>query len=504
MPDNATFHQVDRAEQIEAVERPGPDAPPADYARRSSPVALFIAHGMGQQAPFETMDSIATGLIRAAGGSAGPVHASTVRIGDHKTQRLEFTINRHDTPVEVHVYEGYWAPLTEGEVGIGDVMRFLLGAGCNGIGMSRTGFIRWMFGKSVNFGPQKRTTFQLLLALAVVLALMLMNGLIAAVVAARILDNGQGNAWPPDALLADLNLIMIGFVAVSLVFGAFLGLLPCVRPARPRESGTWKVLTGFARFLFWIWVAVTILSGLGFALALLLSWFDARLLGHCPWQPEGTGWLWLWALLFGISWVVRNLLVEFMGDVAAYVSSHTLDRFHRLRREIKGTVLDAARAVYTASAPDGGFLYQRIFLLGHSLGSVVIYDTLNALLNDDDLAGGNLAVAERTKLLLTFGSPLDKVAFVFSRRKATDHQRALAATVQPLIQDYARFRRMKWINIYAKRDIISGPLDFFDDPEATGEARVENVEDPDALIPLVAHTEFWRNELLFARVAELL
>jgi hypothetical protein len=133
-----------------------------------------------------------------------------------------------------------------------------------------------------------------------------------------------------------------------------------------------------------------------------------------------------------------------------------------------------------------------------------MYDTLNALLNDDDLNDGRLAVAERTKLLLTFGSPLDKVAFVFARRNATDHQRALAATVQPLIQDYARFRRLRWINVFARRDIISGALDFFDDPAAEGEARVENVEDPDALIPLVAHTEYWRNELLFARVAELL
>jgi hypothetical protein len=501
------MHQVDKAEQIERVAHAdGRVRDQAAFTPARSPVAIFVAHGMGQQAPFETMDAVATGLIKASGGAAGEVRASTVRIGEHKTQRLEFSVNRDGAPVEVHVYEGYWAPLTEGEVGIRDVMGFLVRAGWNGIRISCTGFIRWMFGKSVNFGPRWWATIELLLALGVVLSLMLMNGLIAAVVAARLLNGGRdeasGEAWPSDALLADLNLVMIAFVVVSVIFGAFLGPLCWVRPRRPRDSGAWKLVNALAQMLFWIWIVVTILAGLGFAAALFLSWFDTRLFADCPWQPQGTGWL--WALLFGISLIVRSLLVEFMGDVAAYVSSHTLDRFHKLRKEIKGTVYKAAQAVYEASGPDGGYLYPRVFLLGHSLGSVVMYDTLNALLNDDDLNDGRLAVAERTKLLLTFGSPLDKVAFVFARRNATDHQRALAATVQPLIQDYARFRRLKWINVFARRDIISGALDFFDDPAAEGEARVENVEDPDALIPLVAHTEYWRNELLFARVAELL
>src|SRR5690554_6224196 len=149
------MHQVDKAEQIERVAHAdGRVRDQVAFTPARSPVAIFVAHGMGQQAPFETMDAVATGLIKASGGAAGEVRASTVRIGEHKTQRLEFSVNRDGAPVEVHVYEGYWTPLTEGEVGIRDVMGFLVRAGWNGIRISCTGFIRWMFGKSVNFGPR--------------------------------------------------------------------------------------------------------------------------------------------------------------------------------------------------------------------------------------------------------------------------------------------------------------------------------------------------------------
>ena len=38
-------------------------AEPRDHKRK---VALFVAHGMGQQVPFETMDCVAAGLMRIA------------------------------------------------------------------------------------------------------------------------------------------------------------------------------------------------------------------------------------------------------------------------------------------------------------------------------------------------------------------------------------------------------------------------------------------------------
>src|SRR5712691_10197022 len=122
---------------------------------------------------------------------------------------------------------------------------------------------------------------------------------------------------------------------------------------------------------------------------------------------------WVWPLLLLTSWLVRTLMVQYVGDVAAYVALQTLDRFNTIRQRIKQIALDSARAVYLAQE-NGEFLYDRIAVVGHSLGSVIAYDTLNALLNAEKLSLTELKIASRTCLLETFGSPLDKIAFFFS------------------------------------------------------------------------------------------
>ena len=489
-------------------------APPAAMQEEQRParVAVFVTHGMGQQAPFETLDLIAQGLITAAGGVTTKVVARTVRSDALDLQRLEFGIrDQNGRNEEIHVYEAYWAPLTEGQVSLKDVTRFLFSAGWNGIANSLDDFKRWMFDRSVNFGLHVRTSLQLLAALGVVIALGVMNSLIATVAAARIFVHNDPKRWPGEELLWELNTVMAGFLAVSIVCGLALWLALKLRPKKPGESVLWRGITALLQLLFWAWIAITILSGIAFIAALAADQYgrDLSWLLVCP-TFKKVDWLWMWALLIGVSSVVRQLLIQYLGDVDAYVSSHTLDRFNQLRQAIKKIVYERARAVYSAGDQNGKYIYDRVAIVGHSLGSAIVYDTLNALLNDDIQAQNTpndpkalmLAVADRTKLLLTFGSPLDKVAFLFARNKATDHQRALATTVQPLIQDYVRFRKTKWINIYASRDIISGRLRFFDDPDlpTTTTGKIESLEDPDALIPVVAHIEYWQNPTLFGKL----
>src|SRR6202162_51799 len=107
--------------------------------------------------------------------------------------------------------------------------------------------------------------------------------------------------------------------------------------------------------------------------------------------------------------------------------------------------------IYQAPNDDGdGFEYVKVAIVGHSLGSVIAYDTLNKMLTDDSLSQNELQVADRTCLLATFGSPRDKIAFFFTiQGKDTFHIREqLADLVQPLIQSYPEFRKFPWINVY--------------------------------------------------------
>lgn len=215
---------------------------------------------------------------------------------------------------------------------------------------------------------------------------------------------------------------------------------------------------------------------------------------------------WVWPFLVLISAKVRTLMVEYVGDVAAYVSSTKLDRFDAVRKAIKELAKESASAVYLAMADEKTFQYKSVAIVGHSLGSVIAYDTLNRLLADDMLRQPKVGIADRTSVFVTFGSPLDKIAFFFSiMSKKTRHIREqLAALVQPLIQKKEIRRHIPWVNVYTRNDVICGSLDFFDFPQEIKKnppkdllplpREVENVVDEEAVVPLVAHVDYWRND----------
>ena len=119
--------------------------------------------------------------------------------------------------------------------------------------------------------------------------------------------------------------------------------------------------------------------------------------------------------------------------------------------------------------------------------------------------GNPLDILGRTNLLLTFGSPLDKTSFVFALhgRQATETREALVVAVQPLIQDY-RYRPFPWVNVWSPNDMISGRLDYFDADPPDPQRRVMNVPDSEATIPLVAHTEYWKNHLVWEKLYQSL
>ncbi|MGH9318018.1 MAG: alpha/beta hydrolase, partial [Thermoanaerobaculia bacterium] len=229
-----------------------------------------------------------------------------------------------------------------------------------------------------------------------------------------------------------------------------------------------------------------------------------------PWPLPYLAVVLTWGAFAGGVFQVREILVQYVGDVAAYVSPSVLDRFADLRRQIKDTVGAVARAVYESAAADGrGWQYDRVILVGHSLGSLIAYDTLNRLINEDALEGEEQQIVSRTGLFLTLGSPLDKTAFLFARQgKSTSEAReALAGSVQPMIQSYAR-RPRRWVNVYSPHDVVSGELDFYDDArdESARQKWIENRRDPEATVPLLAHVQYWKHrevlDLLHASITQ--
>lgn len=593
--------------------------------------AVWIVHGMGQQIPFETLDSLTNGLLEALPGQTAKPRLRSVKIAGQTLQRVELDIAvapvRGGAPgklYELHLYESYWAPKTEGVAKLADVVSFLWDGGLRGLLNYKKKFSRAMFGGMAQFSVHFTTPLWLCVALLVVLALTVINGVVLAAAGAQ---TGLASLASFKLHWCQLTALASCMIAVAFSFGAVLFVTDMSKP---------QTLANFMRMpvviCCWLGAALTILQIAATALLMAVithvDWTNGSQSCHSPGATTACtgvanlspGWLekvrtgvlqvfekipspqlqgcativilltilliaaamltravlrssekrlekngillilsvaavvlhlaaffgflwigieqgtrgalpgylcflqsplWVWPFLIIFSAKVREILIQFVGDVAIYVSSNKLDRFDEVRSKIKEAARSVASAVFTAykqpeaSVTETGeadrppeFLYDKIAVVGHSLGSVIAYDTLNRLMLDDWLSGGVLQVAERTKTMVTFGSPLNKTAFLFTIQGSDSmHIRErLASTVQPLIISYPKFRKLTWINVYSWNDIISGKLKFYDlpgyqdpkpeDPEVPA-AAIRNVKDPDAVVPLVAHTSYWKNKTVW-------
>ena len=433
-----------------------------EQANRSGegPVAVLVCHGMGQQVRYETISSVAEALLTEARddkATVSPVEVTLAQANDDFLARAEVKWEKDGRSHEVHVYEAYWAPLTEGKVTYWDTVKFLLRAGWDGLKFSRpfraSSFQRWMFG-----GPkQMRIGRMTWISLVGVLVFLLLQVGVIAFVSLTL-------AAQAKVALANFPIIAGGFGHWGLSCLRWLALF--IPGAVPGESFTWAT------------VARTV----------------------------------IWLLLTAEAFVVRFFVIEFVGDVAAYVSAYKDSKFDDLRHQIRKIGLNVGQVVYGMGARQSTVPnYSRVLVVGHSLGSVLAYDTLNSLINADQVCADadRRNVVGRTCALITFGSPLDKTAFIFRLQTGSEAQwvrEQLAASAQPLIVDYAKYRPepFRWINIWSPMDIISGSLDYYDDPAVplNSPQHVDNMIDKQASTPLLAHVQYWQNPLLRKQLYE--
>ena len=521
---------------IEPSPPPGFAARDSGVEREDGPVewAIIVNHGMGQQVHFETLEGIALSIRNAEirdRGDARPIATRAVKLKTFDGRpielvRAEMNVGPEESPHRVHVYESYWAPLTEGNVSLYDVLKFLGEAALNGIGyliLHLRYFDRWVFGRMRKF-PIHPVLTLLKIAFALFLfAPVILASLLTVAQASHILWQFWHGTSSAGSFATRLFSFVTPFVAefegCMLAFIVGTVLLPKIYRSKMLNAEVRGIVAGklivkftamglsFGALIGVVWIEV----------GLVLASMEAERKGAIPAATPLILWrlLVVWVAATLIALVSRWFLVEYMGDVAAYVSSNKLSKFEGLGEAIKKSVLDVMGGVYSArtfgarasqTEQDESHQYRKIIVAGHSLGSVISYDLLNQLLLEDELAmrqsdlgrDAPRNIRDRTKLLLTFGSPLDKIAYLFRIKGDTDELRESAASAwQPLIRSY-RFRPEKWVNIYSWMDFISAPLHFYDNPsdEADGGSRrVVNCRDQQAWVPLVAHTEYWTDDI---------
>jgi len=483
-------------------------SPAAGQAPATPPActAVLVVHGMGQQIEFETLDALENGLRSvdpALSREAGPPAEKVrfVQLESTPLRRVEMNLTGAGAKRaghEVHLYEAYWAPLTEGRVTLRDVIRFLCEATSNAFSQRKKPFGRWMFDQEIQFRPDRGSAWILALLTTAILFFVWMNTAAAVAVGWALWEGPQTDFQ----LFWDLTWVIQWPVASALLFGLALWLASVLRErnAPDRRLYVWN-------FVVYGALAVALLAVAAAAVLTTVAFLRHRVTGErifprvayarLPFPLPFLGVVLSWgAFVYGVI-EIREILVEYVGDVAAYISPSVLDRFADLRKRIKETVVTIARAIYESAAANGrGWQYDRVILVGHSLGSLIGYDALNQLINEDALEGDRQRVVSRTSLLLTLGSPLDKTAFLFARqgKKTSEAREALAGSVQPMIQSYAR-RPRRWVNFYSPHDPVSGALDYYDDEKEASARRkwIENRKDSEATVPLLSHIQYWRH-----------
>jgi hypothetical protein len=245
--------------------------------------AVWVVHGMGQQIPFETLDSLAAGILDVLPNPTQiKPRLRTVKIADQVLQRVELDIdgmNSEETgkPVrkyELHLYETYWAPKTEGVANLTDVVSFLWDGGLRGLLNSVKSFKRAMFGGMAQFYIRWFTPLWLILALLILVALTAINGVVLAAGGAQTGLAPLGFLkmhWPQLTALASC------MVAVAFSFGAVLFIADLGKPQELKTRG--RIFIGG---LCWIAMIYTILNILGTA-ALMLA------ISHVDWISSTDG-----------------------------------------------------------------------------------------------------------------------------------------------------------------------------------------------------------------------
>lgn len=231
-----------------------------------------------------------------------------------------------------------------------------------------------------------------------------------------------------------------------------------------------------------------------------------------------------YAFLALVAYVSQKVLTSAIGCLAVYLGADDLSKNFAARSQIlhecTTMLINLLAGRDETGKPDQKWIYDEILVAGHSLGSVIAYDSLSQLIvrdlaKDPALDGVPLG---KVKGLLTFGCPLNKVVYFFRTRTNlrtnvlsqilyTLHSLRLRtplpleanpeiAVPHPFPKKIPFAPNFRWYNAYSPFDIISGRMQFY---KADLDVAVER-----GVTPWTAHLSYWENDDLYSLFSDLM
>lgn len=419
--------------------------------------ALVVIHGIGQQQPFEPLDSFVNGLRS---------RLTEERPGDPQADRaLHMTFGRehvfdHAVRVEaadLDVYEVYWAPLTQRQATFLEIVQWLIWTSLTPV--QQFAFNLPLLFRRVPRDGAMRTRLWYLWCLARELWRMtwiVLAGLVTAALAAGLVTSSVyvlselpsiwQSAMPPALTWRDSLTELIFVVAIVATAVTGWSLLPQLREvvsdtpaAPPREGrrplarmGMWlrsetreRMVQSDARGLFLI-LTILVLVWWCWVLYRLVHTPPPCFGGFCVsdivttvWEHLGTRGrrhVLVVVAIAASAAVVKAFFLDYVADVALYTVSNENSPHAKVRRDILAASTGKVRWLLRK--------YETVTLAGHSLGSVVAYDTINWLRGEVRVAEAQAtdirrrAAALRALLAKTLSGTAAATAEAFADRVA--------------------------------------------------------------------------------------
>jgi hypothetical protein len=218
----------------------------------------------------------------------------------------------------------------------------------------------------------------------------------------------------------------------------------------------------------------------------------------------------LGAIFNAFGGIVEDVAMQFAGDAVCYLDLDPRSTNFETRQRIMDGALEELKRLTEN--------YEQVIVAGHSLGSVIAYDSLNRVMQETNAGRIRRENASRIIGLVTFGCPLDKIAFFFQELTPDNKEiqsqilahlhgfktRVLTGPdIEPEVGDPMEFglEKVVWLNFHHPPDLVSGRLDVYDlghpSPRHLKDGKGRKLRDGNILIKeefhglSVAHSCYW-------------
>lgn len=192
-----------------------------------------------------------------------------------------------------------------------------------------------------------------------------------------------------------------------------------------------------------------------------------------------------------------TILTNYISDIAIYTTTDEKSRHFTTRQKILNGAVAVLEDILQREE------YDEVIVCGHSLGSVVAYDALNRINVKLNVNQELEPYIHKIKAFISFGSPLDKIAFFF-REHIAEKQYIRRQIVDQLFSFRARQLRsiveghkisapaepkldhIDWINYYSDKDPISDHISL---------SKVR--EEDNIHLANTGHIDYWHNDQFY-------